>query len=168
MRGDLAVAATEKSLAVAKRDYAADLLARTQVTAPDAGVVIYADKRDWIGRPVSTGERLMEVADPDRIQIRIDVPVADAIAVKTGADVRAFLDSAPLRPVKATLRVASFEPQMIDGNILAYRIYATLVEKQPGMRLGIRGTAQIAGDKVPLAFYLFRRPIATIRQRLGL
>ncbi|WP_244642916.1 efflux RND transporter periplasmic adaptor subunit [Phyllobacterium sp. 628] len=168
MRGDLAVAGTELSLATAKRDYARDLLARTQVTAPEAGVVIYTDKRDWVGRPVSTGERLMEVADPGRIQIRVDVPVADAIAVKAGANVRAFLDSDPLRPMKATVRAVSFEPQMIEGNILAYRIYASLAENQAGMRLGIRGTAQISGDKVPLAYYLFRRPIAAIRQRLGL
>lgn len=168
LRGDLAVAGTELSLASAKRNYARDLLARTQVTAPESGVVIYTDKRDLIGRPVSTGERLMEVADPDKIQIRIDVPVADAIVVKQGASVRAFLDSDPLRPIKASVRAASFEAQMTDGNILAYRINATLAETHPGMRLGIRGTAQISGETVPLAYYLFRRPIATIRQRLGL
>ncbi|EJN03640.1 HlyD family efflux transporter periplasmic adaptor subunit [Phyllobacterium sp. YR531] len=168
LRGDLAIAGTELSLATAKRNYASDLLARTQVTSPEAGVVMYTDKRDLIGRPVSTGERLMEVANPQRTQIRIDVPVADAIAVKAGAPVRAFLDSDPLQPIRATVRAASFEAQMIEGDVLAYRVYATLEDAPEAMRLGIRGTAQISGDKVPLAYYLFRRPIATIRQRLGI
>ncbi|GLS33897.1 HlyD family secretion protein [Mesorhizobium albiziae] len=138
------------------------------MTAPAPGVAIFTYKRDWIGRPVSTGERLMEIADPDKVQLRIDVPVADAIAVQSGAKVRAFLDSDPLRPVAAEVRSASYEAQLTDGNALAYRIYAAIGAGQAPLRLGIRGTAQISGEKVPLAYYLFRRPIATIRQRFGL
>lgn len=111
----------------------------------------------------------MEVADPDRVQLRIDVPVADAIAVQNGARVSAFLDSNPLRPVDAKTLSSSFDPQMIEGNILAYRVYAGFDSTtDDSLRLGIRGTSQIFGEKVPLAYYLFRRPIAVIRQRLGL
>ena len=96
------------------------------------------------------------------------MPVADAVAVTSGARVRAFLDSDPLRPIACHVRSASFEAQMIEGNVLAYRIYASIDEGRTRLRLGIRGTAQVFGDKVPLAFYLLRRPIAAIRQRLGL
>lgn len=110
----------------------------------------------------------MEVADPDRMQLRIDVPVADAIAVSKGAKVRAFLDSDPLNPASASVVAASFEARMIEGDVLAYRIYAALDGAPHNMRLGIRGTAQISGEKVPLAYYLFRKPISVIRQRLGL
>ncbi len=168
-RRDLAVTRSELSVAEAKRDYAADMLARSHVNAETDGVVIFTDKRDWIGRPVSIGERVMEVADPDRVQLRIDVPVADAIAVQNGARVSAFLDSNPLRPVDAKTLSSSFDPQMIEGNILAYRVYAGFDSTtDDSLRLGIRGTSQIFGEKVPLAYYLFRRPIAVIRQRLGL
>jgi hypothetical protein len=168
-RRDLAVTRSELSVASAKRDYAADMLARTSVKAETDGVVIFTDKRDWIGRPVSIGERVMEVADPSRVQLRIDVPVADAIAVENGAAVSAFLDADPLHPVAAKTLSSSFDPQMIEGNILAYRIYAGFdAVPERGLRLGIRGTSQIFGEKVPLAYYLFRRPIAAIRQRLGL
>jgi multidrug resistance efflux pump len=168
MRAEMAVARSELSLAEAKRDYARDLLDRSEVHAPTAGVAVFSDPRDWIGRPVATGERIMEIADPDRIELRIDVPVADAVAVKEGAKVRAFLDSDPLRPIDATVRSVSFEAQMIENNTLAYRIYASLQAENGATRLGTRGTAQVYGDTVPLAFYLLRRPVAAMRQWLGL
>jgi multidrug efflux pump subunit AcrA (membrane-fusion protein) len=168
MRAELAVANSELALAAAKRDYAKDMLERTLLLAPIAGIAVYTDPRDWSGRPVTTGERIMEIADPDKLELRVDVAIADAIAVKAGAKVRAFLDSDPLRPLDASVRSVSFEAQMIENNTLAYRIYATLHQPRAGTRLGIRGTAQVYGDKVPLAYYLFRRPIAAVRQWLGL
>ncbi|MDO9417174.1 efflux RND transporter periplasmic adaptor subunit [Pararhizobium sp.] len=168
LRAELSIVRSELTVATTKRDYARDLLARTDLAAPADGVVIYTDRSDWIGRPVTTGERIMEVADPRRMQLRIDVPVADAMAVSTGAEVRAFLDSDPLRPALAKVVSASFEARMIEGDILAYRIYATLDAVPEGLRLGIRGTAQISGKKVALAYYLFRKPIAVLRQRFGL
>jgi len=168
LRANLAVTRSELTVATAKRDYAREMLQRTDVRAPADGIVIYSDKRDWIGRPVTTGERIMEVADPDRMQLRIDVPVADAIAVAKGAKVRAFLDSDPLRPATATVVAASFEARQVEGDALAYRIYAALDDQPRSIRLGIRGTAQIGGDKVFLAYYLFRKPISFMRQRFGL
>ena len=168
LRADLAITRSELTVAAAKRNYARDMLQRSDVRAPADGIAIYTDRRDWIGRPVTTGERIMEVADPDRMQLRVDVPVADAIAVSKGAKVRAFLDSDPLNPASAKVVAASFEARMIEGDVLVYRIYAALDGDQPGMRLGIRGTAQISGEKVALAYYLFRKPISVIRQRFGL
>ncbi|EKJ95124.1 hypothetical protein C241_15238 [Bradyrhizobium lupini HPC(L)] len=168
LRADLAITRSELTVAAAKRNYAGDMLQRSDVRAPSDGIAIYTDRRDWIGRPVTTGERIMEVADPTRMQLRIDVPVADAIAVSKGAKVRAFLDSDPLKPANATVEAVSFEARMVEGDVLAYRIYAALDGDKPGMRLGIRGTAQISGDEVALAYYLFRKPISVIRQRFGL
>ena len=57
---------------------------------------------------------------------------------------------------------------MVEGDKLAYRIYAELEEPPQGMRLGIRGTAQIYGDRVFLGYSLFRKPIALMRQKFGL
>ena len=168
MRSDLALSRTELELATAKRDYARDLFERSTVRAPSTGIAVYTEKRDWIGRPVSTGERIMEIADPARLELRIDVPVADAIALGVGARVRAFLDSDPLHPVTASLRSVSFEARRIEDNTLAYRSYALVEDPGTAMRLGVHGTAQVAGNKVPLAFYLFRRPVAAIRQWIGL
>ena len=82
---------------------------------------------------------------------------------------RAFIDSDPLHPVDAVVRSASYEARPIAGGSLAYQVNATLAaDPGEGLRLGIRGTAQIAGDEVPLAFWLFRKPLTTVRQWLGI
>jgi hypothetical protein len=63
---------------------------------------------------------------------------------------------------------ASYEARMVEGDVLAYRIYAAIDSTPRDLRLGIRGTAQISGERVFLAYYLFRKPIAVLRQRIGL
>ncbi len=167
-RAELTIIRSEAMLAMAKRDFSLELLRRSVITSPTAGVAIFSDKQEWAGRPVSTGERLMEIADPDRVQLRIDVPVADVLSVHAGAHVRAFLDSDPLRSVAAKVTSVSFEAIPREGNLLAYRIYAEIEDQALRPRLGVRGTAQIFGKEVPLAYQLFRRPIAALRQRFGL
>jgi hypothetical protein len=34
--------------------------------------------------------------------------------------------------------------------------------------VGLKGTVQLSGERVPLAYWMLRRPLATIRQALGL
>jgi len=41
-------------------------LQRQTVTAPRDGVAVFADVNDWLGKPVVTGERIMQLANPDR------------------------------------------------------------------------------------------------------
>ena len=169
MRRELAVTRADIALKKARRDYAKDMLDRSIVRAPASGIALYADKRDWLGRPVQTGERILEIADPSAIELEIDVAVQDSIAIAPGAPVRAFLDSDPLNPVDGVVRQASYEAKEIEGGLMAYRIRARLdAPASDALRLGIRGTAQISGADVPLAFWLFRRPLTTIRQWLGL
>ncbi|MCA9481750.1 MAG: HlyD family secretion protein, partial [Nitrospira sp.] len=74
-------------------------LQQVEVTAPRDGVVIFGDPSDWVGRPVVVGERIMEVADPQQYQLKIDLPVEDAMVLQEGADVDVFLDAHPLRAV---------------------------------------------------------------------
>lgn len=148
--------------------YARELLDRIAVKATGAGIVVLSDPRRFIGKPVRTGERILEIADPARVEIRADVPVGQAIALNAGAAVTLFLDTQPLSPLKAKLLTAAYEAEMSPGGSLAYRTLATL---EPGVtppRIGLRGTARIDGRRVPLALYLFGRPLAAFRQFIGL
>lgn len=147
--------------------YAQSLLNRIHVTASRAGLAIYDDPSDWTGRPVTIGERLLEIADPNQAELEIWLPVADAITLKTGADVEFFLNVSPGSPLKAKLRQASYEATMSPANLLGYRLKATLVDPGQMPRIGLGGTAKIYGERVTLFYYLARRPLAAARQFLG-
>jgi HlyD family secretion protein len=167
-RHELAIARAELTVKKAERDYARDLSGRADIKAPAGGLAMFGDKRDMIGKPVSVGEKIMEIADPARVELRVDVPVGDAIILKSGARVKVFLDSAPLSPLEATVVRADYQSRNHDGGVLAFRVTAALTDTAaPVPRLGIRGTAQLYGEQVSLAFYVLRRPIASLRQWIG-
>jgi hypothetical protein len=147
--------------------YAQSLLDRIHVTASRAGLAIYDDPNDWIGRPVTVGERLLEIADPNQAELEIWLPVADAITLKPGADVEFFLNVSPGSPLQAKLRQASYEAAMSPANLLGYRLKATLEDPAQMPRIGLGGTAKIYGEHVTLFYYLARRPLAAARQFLG-
>ncbi|MEH6565829.1 MAG: HlyD family efflux transporter periplasmic adaptor subunit [Halopseudomonas sp.] len=150
----------------AERDHARQLLQRSEVRAERAGIAVFADAQRWTGRPVQTGERLMEIADPERAQLRIDLAVGDVLAFAPDAEVALFLDSDPLTRRSASLVSQAYEAQPLAGGQLAYRFDAAFVEQPP--RIGLRGTAKLYGPRGPLALYLLRRPIAALRQTVGI
>ena len=166
-RRDLSIAAAELKLAVAERDAAADQLARTRVTASRPGLALFASRKDWEGRPVSTGERIMQIAAPERVQLRIDMPVKDAPVVRDQARVRVYLDSDPLNSLNAVLERATYHATPMPGGGLAFVLYAKLSAGE-APRIGYRGTAQVFGDDVALIYYVFRRPLTALRQMVGL
>ncbi len=170
-RQQLAEAQAELRLARAEREYAEKLLAEVKVRARKDGVVIYSDRSDWIRRPVKTGQKVMEIADPRRLALRISLPVADSIVIREGGAVRVFLDADPLEVIEARVRSASFHAEEMAGGLLAYRIEAEIVDAgnmAERLRIGFRGSAQVIGDRAPLGFYLFRRPLAAFRQYFGI
>ena len=168
-RHELAVAQSELELKLAERDYAFEMLQRTVVTAKKDGIAFFSDKRDMIGRPVAAGEKLMEIVDPQLYQFNIDLPATDAIVLKPGARVKIFLDFDPLRPVEATLVRADYKARVRESQILAFRLIAVPSDgTENKLRLGVRGTAEVFSDKAPLFMYLLRKPIAALRQYLGI
>jgi HlyD family secretion protein len=168
-RHELGIARAELAVKTAERNFARELMSRTIIAASQSGIAVFGDKRDLNGRPVATGERIMEIADPNQLEVRIDVPVGDAIVLKPGARVKTFLDSDPLNPLEAVVLRADYQAKLRETGVLAFRVIAQLEAGTAQLpRLGIRGTAQLYGSDVPLAFAIFRRPIAALRQWSGL
>lgn len=164
---ELAIAEAELKLAKARETYAAQRLSKTKLIADRDGLVIYTDEKDWAGRPVVIGEKIMQIADPARVQLRIESPIADSDALRSGARVRMFLDAAPLAPMEATLTRANYYAQPQAGGQLAYEAYAGLADGEDIPRIGGRGVAKIYGGSAPLGYWLFRKPIASLRQKFG-
>jgi hypothetical protein len=110
----------------------------------------------------------MEIADPNKAELEIWLPVADAITLKAGAEVDFFLNVAPDAPLHAAIRQASYQATVSPNGLLGYRLKARFADGTQPPRIGLRGTAKVYGDRVTVLYYLIRRPLAAARQLLGL
>ena len=79
-----------------------------------------------------------------------------------------FLNIDPTHPLDAQLRQTSYEAEVTPDDILAFRLKASFDEGTQLPRIGLKGTAKIYGNQVPLIYYLMRRPISAVRQTLGI
>lgn len=147
-------------------DYAEAMFARLTVKAERAGIAVFADPQQWIGRPVKTGERILQIADPKHAALRVDLHVGQALALQPGARITLFLDNNPLHALNAKLIRSSYEAEALPDNTLAYRLDAAFTDGDVP-RIGFRGTAKVYGERAPLFLYLFRRPLSALRQMLG-
>ncbi len=151
----------------AEVDYVGSLLDRLSVKADRSGIAVFEDRNDWTGRPVTIGERILTIADPDRAELEIRLSVPDAITLEPGAPVAFFLNVAPERSISAVLRYASYEATPSPDGVLSYRLKASFADGQPPPRIGLKGTAKIYGQRVSLFYFVMRRPLAALRQLVG-
>ncbi|MBC7504931.1 MAG: HlyD family efflux transporter periplasmic adaptor subunit [Sandarakinorhabdus sp.] len=151
----------------AEAEYVVEQTRRGTVTAPLDGIALFDDPAALIGRPVATGERVLRIADPRRAEIEAWVGAGDAIPLDAGAPVKLYLDPNPLSPIEGRLRYFSYEPVERSAGHYAYRIRASLDNGDAG-QIGLRGTAKLSGSYVPLVYWIFRRPLATVRGYTGL
>ncbi|MCC8191185.1 MAG: HlyD family efflux transporter periplasmic adaptor subunit [Planctomycetes bacterium] len=142
--------------------------ARRVVTAPVAGMVQLDDARAWRGRPVATGQAILWLVDPEDTRLNIWLPQDDRIEFDTEKPVRVHLHAVGGEPRLASVTyISSFAQPAPDGGyaFVAEAEWLTRAERAPP--LGLRGTASLYGDEVSLGFWLFRRPMASVRRWLG-
>jgi hypothetical protein len=167
-KGDVASAQGRVKEKEAELALVAGMLDRVTVRAPADGVVVFGDANDWLGRPVQTGERIMQLADPRDAGVLVWLPVADAINLEVGAPIRLFLHTDPLHPQSATLLQTSYQAVQSPANVSAYKVRGRFEHATPDARIGLRGTARVSGEWACLGYYLLRRPIAAVREWTGL
>lgn len=141
---------------------------RSTVLSPQNGIVLFDDPTEWIGRPVVTGERVMIIANETATEIEGWLSPADAIELADDARVRLYLNADPLKSLSGSLRYISHEATARPDGRYAYRIRAKLLDNTQKTRIGLRGTIRLEGERVSLAYWIFRRPFATARAWLGI
>lgn len=166
-RGDVATQEARVKEKGSTISYMRELLGKMEVKAPSDGIVLFGDPSDWEGRPVTTGERVMTLADERSAGITIWLPSSDAVSLEAGRRVRLFLNSDPLKPLEAVVLRAAYQPVLSPEGVASYRVTADFAAGSTRPRLGLKGTAKVYGERVSLGYYLFRRPIAALRQLLG-
>jgi hypothetical protein len=151
----------------AQAAFLAEQSQRSRVVATRPGMAVFDDPTEWIGRPVQTGERILQLAAPDDVEIEAWVPIGDAIPLADKAPLQLYLAASPLASVSATVRTMNLRATARPDGSYAYRVRATL-DAPAGQRIGLKGTAKLSGERVPLVYWILRRPLAAIRQFLAL
>jgi len=155
---------------IAEIDYYRHLLNKTNIYAPKSGLVLFDQTHKLEGRPIKTGENIMLLTDEKESALDIYLPVADAINMEQGSKIKFFLNTSPQSPIEASIIYASYQAQVTPDGVLAYHIRAGFdeekVEDLP--RTGLRGVAKMYGEDVSLFFYLLRKPLSYLRQKIGL
>jgi multidrug resistance efflux pump len=145
-KADVPLLKAEVELRETERNYAHERLTEVEVKAEQAGLLLYTDKSDWIGKPIVVGQRIMELANPQQLEVRIDLPVEDAIVLRDGASVALFLNATPFSSVPATVSHASYHAEVLPNNTLTYRVTAQLGQGSSELRIGWQGSAKIYGE----------------------
>ena len=151
----------------AEADLATSLLKRSRVMAPEAGMVLFDEPSELAGKPVSAGERLLAIANPDEVEIEAWLPVNDAIALAPDDEATLYLNARPFSPVRGTIRYVGYEPIRRPDASYAYRVRA-VVDAASGVRIGLKGTTRLYGEYVPLVYLILRKPIAWVRYTLAI
>ncbi len=163
------VATAELALANSERDLAQERLNRVDIKARTDGIAVFDDPQALTGRPVSVGEKIMEIVSPNSLEFTIRLPVIDNINLEEGGKVRIFLDGNPLDPIEARLTRTSYRAVSQPDGSFAYTLTAQSTDDTPlgGVRIGAYGAAQLYGDRHSLYFIVFRRPLSWLRQTFG-
>ncbi|MEN0613702.1 HlyD family efflux transporter periplasmic adaptor subunit [Klebsiella indica] len=166
-KAQLAVLSSRRQQAQSEMAFLTSQLARMALAAPRDGVAIFDDVSDLIGRSVSVGERIMMVANPRDTELEIQLPAADAIALSQDAEVRLFLNVAPGSPQPARLTQIGYRASLTAESVMAYRLRARFLQDDPVLRVGLKGTARVYGQRTVLIAYLLRKPWSALRVWLG-
>ncbi len=149
-------------------EYVGTLLKRCDVNATMAGVTVFDDPNEWLGKPVKQGEKILAVANPNSVELEVRLPMEDLIELSPGAEVLFFSNIAPHKPLEASLNYFSYRASPTPSDIMAYRLKAGFTEPAELPRLGFHGTAKLYGDRKPFLLWLLRKPIRTVRLWLTL
>lgn len=147
-------------------DLAKSILSKAQITAPQDGMALFDEPTELRGKPVQAGERLLILANPDEVEIEAWLSLSEAIALEAGDDATLYLNARPFSPVRGSIRYVGYETVKRPDGTYAYRVRAKVKSGQ-GVRIGLKGTARIYGNYVPLVYWILRKPIAWIRYTLA-
>lgn len=154
----------ERQAAVA---HLGELMKRSVVRSPRGGIAVIDTPSEWVGRPVAIGEKVLSIADAHDTEIEAWLAPADAIKLDPGDKVTLFLNAAPLSPAHGTLRYMTYESYPRPDGTIAHRVRADISGDGEKPLLGLKGTARIDGGRVPLVYWMLRRPLAVLRQYIG-
>lgn len=166
-RAEVPILQAQLAIDKARLDYANEMLTKADIRSPSDGIVIFDSREDWLGQPVRTGERILFVADPTQVQLKIIIPVANSIQLALN-DKGEFFLFGELNPLSFHLTTLGYNAKLMPNKTLAYELIGDFKKIKKAPQLGAQGTVKIYGSYVPLIYYILKRPLQAIRQTVGI
>jgi hypothetical protein len=158
---------TEVKLKEAELKYALSEYEKTKIYAKKDGIAIIDSPTELEGKPVTIGEKILSIADEKSIEVKIMLPVSEAIYLDGKNSVTLFFDNILIDTWSGKITQISYKPQVTPEGILSYKIIAAfddIYQNSTIPKIGLRGTAKIYSEYTTIFYYLFRRPITSARQ----
>jgi hypothetical protein len=118
------------------------MLERAQLRAPFDGIVVSGDLSQSIGKPVSRGDTLFELAPLERYRVTLIVPEADIGVVRAGQQGNLLLSALPEQPFAVEITSVTPVAKVSDG-VNGFEVLATLKQSDPRIRPSMEGLAKI-------------------------
>ena len=166
-RAEIPLLRAQLAIDQAHLDYTTTLLAKTNITSPVPGIVIFDSKEDWIGQPIQTGERILVVANPNKVEVKISLPVLNYISIKVG-DTGKFYLFGQLSPIPIKVRTLGYNAEIMPNKSLGYQLVGDFINKNDRPQLGSQGNVEVYGKRVPFIYYILRRPLQATRRLFGI
>lgn len=139
---------------------------RLEGHAPENGIIILDNPDEWRGKPVKIGEKIMKVTAPDKTKVRIWLAESDNIPLDFSIPLKIFLNIRPDVTEEAKLTYIANESIIDEHQVPSFIADAEWVEQPEGVKLGLKGSAILYGERVSLFYFLMRKPLANIRHFL--
>ena len=152
---------------ISEKKFAAELLAQSEIRAARDGVAIFSDANGLRGKPVRTGEQIMLLADPQDSELLIRIPVEAMIQINEDVPATFFLNVSPLGFRDAKYDSISYQASLDPDGLLTYKVRARFDKDGTVPRVGWTGTGKVYGHRTIMAYNIFRRPLVTLRRKLG-
>lgn len=149
-------------------EFAQDMLELADITAERDGIVIFDDANSLKGKPVQTGEQVMQLANLKDRELIIRMPINSMIRINQDIPAKFFLNVNPFSSQEIEYESVGYQATPDAGGLLTYKIRGNFTDPNNEARIGWTGTGKIYGERTILGINLLRRPITTLRRKLGI
>jgi len=131
------------------------------------GIIILDNPDQFRGKPVQVGERILAISDPSKTELKIWLPENDNVSIDFDKPIKVILNVKSNDSYQAKINYISSQSTLSEKNIPSFVAEAQWINKTEEVKLGLKGTAIVYGEKVSLWFFFLRKPLAIFRHYLG-
>jgi hypothetical protein len=159
------IARAQIEQADAEIDLSDQMIARAQLKSSFAAVVVSGDLSQSVGKPVSRGDVVFEIAPLDRYRVTAVVPEAEIRLVNPGQTGELLLSALPDRTYPMVINSVTRVAQTNEG-VNGFEAIGSVDSKDPSVRPGMEGVVKIEAGRHNVAWIWFHPLVDWLRIKI--